>query len=290
MLTSSFKIIADSGATKTDWMAIDEEGNSLASWQSPGINPAQCSDSAIHTLIGNAVASAFAAGCPDSSALSSIWWYGAGCATTALCNRMADSLSTHFQSSDINVCSDLLGAARALFRHSTGIACILGTGSNSCLYDGSSIIRNVPSLGFILGDEGGGAAIGKRVIADIYKGLLPEKLAEEIIRECSLSIDTVINRVYREDAPAAFLASILPTVMQLQDHPAIANILDGEIIRFFERNLSGYPTDIPLGFVGSLACALAPRINAIALRFGRSVDSYMARPISGLASFHSRLG
>ena len=192
------KLIADSGSTKTSWAVVDDKEIKMIG--TAGINPAVQSEDTIMCTLHEMVLML-------TEGPREIYFYGAGCRGKASL-FMEQCLRHAFPDADI-VCveSDLLGAARALFGVEEGIACILGTGSNSCLYDGRQIVANTPALGFILGDEGGGAALGKRFLNAIFKGELPAEVRDAYLESTHLTLADIIRKVYREPMPNRFLAS-----------------------------------------------------------------------------------
>lgn len=173
-------LIADSGSTKTDWVVVERGADGRLShehWQTQGLNPVLMSDGAMSGVLHDELL-------PQVPGLKEevreVFFYGAG-VRPDMVQRMEQVLAGVFRAGVAHAASDLLGAARALCGHGEGIACILGTGANSCLFDGEQIVANTPALGFILGDEGGGAALGKRFLNAIFKGLLPARLRDEYL-------------------------------------------------------------------------------------------------------------
>ena len=197
------KLIADSGSTKTDWTLVDDQGGVVATCKTQGINPVHLSDDEILEILRKELV------LPSNP--QEIYFYGSGI-IEALKPRMERLLKEVFGSANVYAEGDLLGAARALFGHDEGIACILGTGANSCLYDGEKIVRNTPPLGYILGDEGSGAVLGKLFLNGIFKGSLPIFLKEKYLAWSGLDYPTIINKVYREPLANRYLASIAPFI------------------------------------------------------------------------------
>ncbi len=166
-------LIADAGSTKVDWAVLTDNGEILARFTTCGINALLVDDEPHASTMAEA-----GCGIPSGVSPDEIFYYGAGCATPDICKKMQSAIHNNWPEASISVNSDLLGAARSLFGHRKGIACILGTGSNSCLYDGNEITCQIPSLGYILGDEGSGAALGKRLVVDVFKQQLPEDIRD----------------------------------------------------------------------------------------------------------------
>ena len=225
-------LIADSGSTKTHW-ALAGSGSVLA--QTQGINPVhqsreQMADILVKELLPHV---------PHPSAINRIQFYGAGC--TAANTAIVESLLTElFPAARVEVGTDLLGAARALFADRPGIACILGTGANSGLYNGRLMVANTPPLGYILGDEGSGANLGIRFLNALYKGRLPRHVAEDFERETQLTYADIIGRVYREPMANRFLASLTPFIHSQLYVPEVSRLVEEAFTDFFRRNLSPY--------------------------------------------------
>ena len=179
--------------------------------------------------------------------------------------------------------SDLLGAARALCGRSEGIACILGTGSNSCHYDGTRISANISPLGWILGDEGSGAVLGRRLVGDVLKGEFSPELCEAFTEETGLTRTTIINKVYREPMPNRWLASLVPFLGRHRNDARVRQFLIDEFRRFLRRNVAKYQRlDLPVHFVGGIASSYQDEL-AEALRLeGMQLGRILKRPIDGI--------
>lgn len=277
-------LIADAGSTKTDWVLLDNEGNQALVVNQPGLNALLADDLLLKERFG-----ALRAQLGDAE-IGHIYYYGAGCATPEICTRIEDVLRMHTGTEGATATSDLLGAARGLLGDKPGIACILGTGSNSCLYDGNKITRNIPSLGFILGDEGSGAALGKRLVSDIFKERLPLSVREKFFRECSLTLPEVLERVYRAPEPNKFLASLVPFLHRNLWNPYVYSMVQREFARFFRRNVSLYKgaRSLPVHFTGGVANAFADVLRETAERKGITLGGITASPLQGLIDYHAR--
>jgi N-acetylglucosamine kinase-like BadF-type ATPase len=276
-------LIADSGSTKTHW-CLTRKGEIIAEISLAGINPFYMSEDEICGEI-----SKLAATIPAANQVESIYFYGAGCAFADKKNVVSRSLVKYFPSATVEVESDLLGAARALFGQNAGIACILGTGSNSCYYDGVNIVDNVSPLGFILGDEGSGAVLGKILIADILKNQLPENLQNKFFETYKITPQQIMENVYRSPFPNRFLASFAPFLAENIAKKEIYYIVEQELTRFFRRNVAQYQQKImTLAFVGSLAVEFSEILNEVAKNQGFTIDKIEKSPIKGLIDFHSK--
>ncbi|MDE5869057.1 MAG: ATPase, partial [Muribaculaceae bacterium] len=224
------------------------------------------------------------------SAINEIYYYGAGCATETICEKTAHALRRVWPEADITVASDLVGAAKSLFGDRPGIACILGTGSNSGVYNGKEITSNIPPMGFILGDEGSGTALGKRLIKELFKSNIDENLKKMILSETGLSLPDIIRHVYRGKSPNKFIASLVPIIRKHVDSPFIHNMVMEEFEEFFHRNVCLYPEkdSLPVSFIGSVALHFEPILRKVAEKENIAVCEVKQRPMEGLVEFHLR--
>lgn len=278
----ALKLIADGGSTKTRWILTDC-GATAADLTGEGINPAQLSEEAVRESIARQLQ-------PISGRfgeIEEVWYYGAGCIPKVI-PAVERIITEATGCRRVTAASDMLGAARALCGHRRGIACILGTGSNSCLFDGNLITAHTPSLGFILGDEGSGAALGRHLLADHFKGLLPKDIASILDREMPLSEAELIEHTYRKPMAGSFLARFAPFVHRHIDHPAMRELAIDEFRRFFERNVVNYPDSrtTPLLITGSIAVNFAPLVSLAARQCGLPRPEIIADPAPRLAEYH----
>ena len=184
--------------------------------------------------------------------------------------------------------SDLLGAARGLLVREQGLACILGTGSNSCYYDGNEIVKNVPALGFILGDEGSGAALGRVFLGDALKGLAPHELTEAFFDKYKVTRAEVLDAVLNNPAATRNLRTYSFFLSEHLDNPYVHNLIAGEFKRFFERNVSQYDyKSYPVNFVGPIATTYSEILLEVANDFGATVRKILLSSMPGLVAFHS---
>lgn len=279
-------LIADAGSTKVEWLVIDSEGKEYPSVTTDGINALLCS----HEDLLRAVREASSL-LPADLHIEEIHYYGAGCATPLICDKMKSALHAVWPDSDIFVDSDLLGAARSLFGKSKGIACILGTGSNSCLYDGKGIARQIPSLGYILGDEGSGAALGKRLVGDAFKLQFPENIREKFLAQYKLTLPGILDAVYREPAPNKFLASLVPFISENLLNPYIYSMVLAELTEFVKRNIAMYPGahSIEIGVTGSIAYHFQRVLKEAIASQGYRVSKISETPMAGLVAYHKNI-
>lgn len=299
-------IIADAGSTKVEWALVTADGG-VTRCVTAGVNALTATDNDISDIFADVKQQLCASVrkkplSADFKPLTAsdgkeqlnlcspaeIYYYGAGCATTYICDKIKRLLSAVWTGSGIFVTTDLLGAARALLDDKPGIACILGTGSNSCLYDGEKIVSNTPSLGFILGDEGGGAALGKQLLADAFKGLLSADLTEELLDTYSITKGNLLDNVYRGTAPSRFLASTVPFIKQHIDRKEMRDLVRNQFVSFFRRNLDSYRIErsLPTAFTGSISLIFEDILREAAHIAGYRIDRIQAKPMDGLISFH----
>lgn len=277
-------LIADSGSTKTDWCLMRDSDTTLVI-QTQGINPYHQAQEAIGLVLAEELLPQLK-GYVKEQPLKVIF-YGAGCANDNACQRVEDAIHIVLGYTDITIHSDLLGAARALCGHEEGIACVLGTGSNSCLYDGEKIVANVPALGYILGDEGSSAVLGRRLVGDCLKNQLPEAIRDEFLVEYGLTQEIILEKVYREPLANRFLASLTPFLSKYREVPEVRRLLVESFVDFFVRNVKQYRRPwLPIHFVGSVANAFSSELKEAAESLGMELGTILKSPIEGLARYH----
>ncbi|MDE5639815.1 MAG: ATPase [Odoribacter sp.] len=273
-------LIADSGSTKTQWCMV--ENGACEVIYTSGINPVYLSDKEILRLLEQEFK-------VREKKVEAVYFYGAGCAFPEKNEQVRRALKDFFAASQVEIASDLLAAARSLFQHEPGVACILGTGSNSCCYDGEGIVANIPPLGFILGDEGSGAAMGKRLVADLLKGILPGKLRECFFEEYRCSYPEIIDRVYRQPLPNRYLASFALFLKKYIAIPEIENIVSAALEEFICRSLLPYQEirHLPVSFTGSVAFHFQEQLIRLLKKYGLSPGRICRTPMEGLITFHN---
>ena len=241
-------LIADCGSTKTDWV-LCEGDDIIARARTQGLNPTHQESEEIFEILSTELTEEITAHNPQK-----IYFYGAGCAYETANNRMRRALENIFSTKEIEINSDLLAAARALCKHEEGIACILGTGSNSCLFDGEKIIDNTPSLGYILGDEGSGAHLGRQLISDCIKKQLPKNICDKFFEQYDLNVATILEKTYHNSSlPNRWLASFTPFLSEYKKVPEINAMLKKCFKQFFKRNTMTYRRSwLPIHIVGNI--------------------------------------
>ena len=277
-------LIADSGSTKTDWILTTAE-NSILEVETMGINPVRDSQDAIFDIVKNSLAPRI----PHEYQIQEIYFYGAGCIDPY--KKSVEEVLTNIlvSAQRIAVESDLLGAARALCGNKAGIACILGTGSNSCLYDGKKITSNTSPLGYILGDEGSGAFLGKTLVGNVLKKIFCQKLQDSFFKRFDIAPSIIINKVYREPLPNRFLASLVPFLAEHREEAEIHDMLVWSFRQFFVRNVKAYGhPEMEINMVGSIAFYFKKEIMEAAAEEGLIIGKILKKPVQEIANFHRK--
>jgi N-acetylglucosamine kinase-like BadF-type ATPase len=273
-------VIADSGSTKCSWQFVATDGTARQVC-SDGINAVLHTAEQIEQILKRQL--------PAPEQVQEVWFYGAGCGRTfpkqsALLRQL---LVSHFGCEQVEVESDLTGAARALLGSRPGIACILGTGMNSCYWNGREVAQNVPPLGWILGDEGGGSYIGRHFVANLLKGLYGEPLRKMFFEEEQTDYGEIIRKVYRESTANRFVASFTRFIGRHIDRPELHTLVDESFECFVQRNLMQYPTGVEVSALGGVACGFEPILREVLQRNGFAVGTIVATPDEGLRRFHT---
>lgn len=279
------KLVVDSGSTKSDWGFFNTPYD-LKVYKTQGMNPLHIHGDELKTIISHELLDNNPDIKPDQ--VKELFFYGSGCANNTICSQMENILKDYFPNASITVDSDMLGAARALCGNSEGVACVLGTGSNSCLYNGSTVKDQVPSLGYILGDEGSAAALGRRLINDCFKRQLPENVCKEFIEKYSLTKDIVIENVYRKPMANRYIANFATFLIDKRDIPEVHKLLVQCFSDFFTRNVISYHKPwMPVHFVGSLANSFSDELREAADSLGMTIGKIVTSPMEGLVEYHS---
>lgn len=276
-------LIADSGSTKTDW-ALVEDGNVYACIATCGINPVHIKAEDVEDILRNELLPGI-----SGFKISRVCYYGAGC-RGHISDVMRDILSRvlRLDRGNISVDSDLMAAARALCGNREGIACILGTGSNSCLYNGKEITANIPPLGYILGDEGSGAVLGSMFLNAIFKDTALADMRDDYLHWSGLDYPAIINRVYRQPMANRFLASISLYISEHKEHPAIRSLIKENFRAFFRNNIARYGcNDLPVNAVGGIAFAYRELFAETACEEGFVIGKVIKSPLQGLVEYYS---
>lgn len=271
-MKKNIKLVADSGSTKTDWAIGDLR------FKTQGVNPFHQDDCTILKILTGELL-------PQVSHLdiNEICFYGSG-VRPELEDKMEHLLKQVFpKAASIEAHGDLLGAARALFGSKEGIACILGTGSNSCLYDGRTIAKNTPALGYILGDEGSGAVLGRKFINALYKNRLSDLIKEEFESTMGLTMSDIISQVYRQSMANRWLASLSEFIIKHIENELVNDIVVENFLDFIRINIAPYNRpELPISAVGSIAYYYETQLREAAKKEGYAIGKIMRSPIDGL--------
>lgn len=274
-------VIVESGATKSDWRLIGDSGEQLARNLHPGINVSSISMTAIKDVLE--------AGLSELGDLggASFYMYTAGVVTDAIRDEVKSFVLSKADIVDFDLQNDLAGAARSVLGRKPGIVAIMGTGSNTCIYDGTNVSQKVLSGGYIIGDDGSGAVLGKMFLTDFIKNLIPSDVAADFASKFDASYAGIVENLYRSTAPSGYLGSLAPFVLSHYDNPKIKALVDENFQRFIDRSLSQYDTSrYPVGIVGGFGYAcreiFAPMCEAEGIR----IAGFLPEPISGLIEYH----
>ncbi|MDR2139336.1 MAG: ATPase [Tannerella sp.] len=274
-------LIADSGSTKADWRVVDEE-KIVRSVQTRGFNPFFQSEEEMGREISTHLLDSI-----DLMKIDSIYFYGAGCVFEKV-EIMRRVIMRHFHVEHVEVNTDLLAAARSSCGTEAGIACIMGTGSNSCFYDGEQIVQTVSPLGYILGDEGSGADLGKQLVKDLLKDMITPELKETFLKQFGLTLSEIMERVYRRPLPNRFLASFAPFLSEHIEDVRIHSLVLNRFKSFLRRNVMKYDyLNFRAHFVGSVAYHFRSILEEAAADTGVKIGSIILAPMEGLITYHT---
>jgi N-acetylglucosamine kinase-like BadF-type ATPase len=275
-------LIADSGSTKTNWTLIEDQ-RIVTTVQTAGMNPYFITSETVEAILKADLV-------PNLPAdfVKEIYFYGSGCSTENNNNMLRDAMMLYFRKAAISVYHDILGAARSLLGKKKGIACILGTGCNACYYDGEEVFSNVPSLGYLFGDEGAGSNLGKIFMEKYLKDKLPSEIKAEFEKEYGLSLENILNALYNRPFPNRFLASFSEFIGPRKDHPFLHNLVKKSFQSFIDEQIKKYPDykRLPISFVGSIAWYYRDILLEAAVENNLHVGTILKSPMEGLITFH----
>lgn len=277
----AIKLIADGGSTKTEWCLLD--GRKKKTIITQGISPYFLTTTDIQTIITGKVVPELRACLPDE-----VYFYGTGCSSMANAKLVSRALKNVFKSAHIEVTSDLLGAAKALCGDEKGIACILGTGSNSCYYNGKKIVKNSPGLGYVLGDEGSGAYLGKRVIQHYLYNTFDEDLMDRFLAKFNTNSGSILEAVYKGLLPNRYMASYTIFLAENRGHYMIENIIEDGFNDFFFNHVYKYSESwtLPIHFTGSVAYGFRDVLKEICSSNELQLGRVIGNPMEGLIKYH----
>lgn len=280
-----YKIIADSGSTKTDWVLLNGS-KVITRVNTIGFNPYFQTGEAIRQELKLNLNPHIEV---DFKDVSGVYYYGTGCSTSENCELVSIAITQATGIQNVQVSHDLLAAARALCQNEWGIAAILGTGSNSCLYNGKQILENVPSTGYLWADYGGGSQIGKYFIRDYFEGRLPKQLCLAFEAE-GYNREEILNNVYKKPVPSKYLAKVSLFVSKYIHESAVQNVLNECFNSFFEQQVNKYTDSkkYKVHSVGSIGFYYKDFIAKVAAKHGYKMGTVIKSPIEGLIDFHSQ--
>lgn len=275
-------LIADGGSTKTDWRLI-KDGREYKKIQTSGFNPYLVGSDEIEEILWKELQPFI-----DNNAVSAVYYYGAGCSTAVKNQIVETAFEKIFTKAKLYISHDLLAASHALCGDEEGIAAILGTGSNSCYYDGKDIKDGIFSLGYFFGDEGSGAYLGKQLITAYLHKELPEEIAKKLSDAYPMSLENILDAVYTKPAPSRFLASFSNFINENRENPYINNLLNEAFRSFYKYQVCCYARhkEVPVHFVGSVAYHYRDILTEIGLEFGVKTGKFIKAPIDGLVEYH----
>ena len=281
MPTDTIKVIAESSSTRTEW-ALVQGDKIIEHAYTEGLNPFFQTRREISHIIRLGLPPEF-----FKRRWRHVYYYGAGCSNPEKNKIVESSLVAQFKT-PVTVDSDLVGATRGLLVHEPGLACILGTGSNSCLYDGNQIIKHVRSGGYILGDEGSGAAMGRLFIGDLLKGFVPSDIRDSFVEKFNLNVDLLMDEVYNNPHANRNLRNYGVFLSDHLQNEYVYRLVFNEISRFFERTILQYDyQSYAINFVGSVACQFSEVLLSVASKYGANIKKIVRASMPGLVIYHT---
>lgn len=277
-------LIADSGSTKTKWRILTDK-NKINQAETAGFNPYHHEAAILEREMQEALLPQL-----KRAEIKQVFYYGTGCSSAQNVAKVSQAIQKIFPGAEVEVTHDMLAAARSLCGEQAGIACILGTGANSCYYDGRQIEYNVPGVGFILGDEGSGAFLGKQLLTAFLRKELPVEIIERLEKRFDLSKDSILANVYQGATPARYMASFSKFIFQNLKTPELYQLVYDGIHLFFEKNICKYERyqELPVHFTGSVAFYYANILRQVAADMKVNVRNITEDPIAGLALYHQK--
>jgi glucosamine kinase len=276
------KLIAESGGTKTQWCAVNrsEETEIISTI---GLNPNFVSEESIKDVLSSEVLPAM-----HNPPIEEVWFYGAGCAGKSMEKKISSAIGSVLTSASVHVFSDLTGAARGLLGSEKGYICMIGTGSNSGYYDGVKITANIPPLGFILGDEGSGAALGKKMLADFLRGIMPQSLSDEFRTIYGAEKDDIVSNVYRGVFPSRYIGGFVQFMKEHISEPYCRNLVKRSFGEFVERNLRLYKVTekTEIAVTGSVAWHFREILEEVLQENDFTISMIRQGPIEGIIRYH----
>lgn len=280
-------LIADSGSTKTDWVALNQEKTEAFRVQSLGLNPAVINKPELEKRIIS-TSKLFRV----KNSFDKIYFYGAGCGTIKPTNKIKEVLQRVFLKAEVFVYEDILAAVYATSGKKPAIVCIVGTGSNSCYFNGNKVETSVPSLGYTIMDEGGGSYLGKKLLRHYFYKKMPKKISEEFENQYNLNPDFIKTNLYEKTNPNMYLASFSKFIIRFKDEKYIRRIIKKGFEKFFEYRVLPYKKQlnkVPIYFVGSVAFYFNDILEEVAKKYNTKITKVVQRPIDNLVAYHSNV-
>ncbi len=279
----SIKLICDSGSTKAEWCLLNGKSKKIVTTQ--GLSPYFLTTQQIQQIIAKELMPKI-----KNIIIDEVFFYGTGCSNPENVKSVKKAISLVFSKAKVTVDHDLMGAAKALCGRNKGIACILGTGSNSCFYNGKKIVKNSPGLGYVLGDEGSGAYLGKKVIQYFLYKTFDEDLMDRFNAKYATNSVDILNHVYKQPLPNRYLASFVPFLIENRGHYMIENIIEDAFNDFFFNHIYKYRESwqMPINFVGSVAFGFKDVLKEMCNAYELQLGIVIKKPMDGLIKYHSQ--
>ena len=279
----SIKLICDSGSTKAEWCLLNGKSKKIVTTQ--GLSPYFLTTQQIQQIIAKELMPKI-----KNIIIDEVFFYGTGCSNPENVKSVKKAISLVFSKAKVTVDHDLMGAAKALCGRNKGIACILGTGSNSCFYNGKKIVKNSPGLGYVLGDEGSGAYLGKKVIQYFLYKTFDEDLMDRFNAKYATNSVDILNHVYKQPLPNRYLASFVPFLIENRGHYMIENIIGDAFSDFFFNHVYKYRESwqMPINFVGSVAFGFKDVLKEMCNAYELQLGIVIKKPMDGLIKYHSQ--
>ena len=275
--------IVDGGSTKCDWVILENDGTEVLKTETVGFNPNIIKPALITIEIEkNQALIKF------KDYLENIFFYGSGCGTPENKLIVEREIQRVFSNAQIRVKEDLLAAAYAAYRGVPAIVCILGTGSNACYFDGENVKTELPSLGFLIGDEGSGSALGKQLVRHYFMKKLPPDLHQQFTEIYQLNIDDLLKNMYHNPRANAYMADFTRFIVDRKTHPYFQNFIYKELKNFLEFQVMPYEEcrESEINFIGSIAYFFEDSLRAVASDFHFKIGTVVQRPIESLVNYH----
>ena len=275
-------LIVESGSTKSDWVLLSPE-NKQDVYSSMGFNPYFHSSAVIENELRR-----HAELMSHAEKIQQIYFYGAGCSSSEMNDIVKLGLTNVFTNAHIQIDHDLMACAYATYSGNPSICCIIGTGSNSCYFDGETVSEVVPALGYILGDEGSGTYFGKKLLSAFLYHQLPKHVEEDFVKEYAIDKNEIVNKVYRNENANVYIASFMPFIAKHKDELFFQKMIEDGLRHFIEVHVCCYPNykDVEINFVGSIASVFRNALDRAANSLGARIGRVVQKPVEGLVSYH----